>query len=62
MTIAYMHASEIDTPALVVDLDIMERNLAAANQGKRVYIQWEETSNGLKIAVRSNSELTDFLL
>ena len=27
-TIAYMHVSEIDTPALVVDLDIMERNLA----------------------------------
>ena len=23
-----MHVSEIDTPALVVDLDIMERNLA----------------------------------
>src|SRR6202142_4215041 len=23
----YMHVSEIDTPALVVDLDIMERNL-----------------------------------
>src|SRR5215472_4142380 len=27
-TINYMHVSEIDTPALVVDLDIMERNLA----------------------------------
>src|SRR5579864_3398571 len=27
-TITYMHVSEIDTPALVVDLDIMERNLA----------------------------------
>src|ERR1017187_1641700 len=27
-TIVYMHVSEIDTPALVVDLDIMERNLA----------------------------------
>src|ERR1017187_2839708 len=26
-TIVYMHISEIDTPALVVDLDIMERNL-----------------------------------
>src|SRR5436305_8613073 len=26
-TIAYMHVSEIDTPALVVDLDILERNL-----------------------------------
>jgi D-serine deaminase-like pyridoxal phosphate-dependent protein len=24
----YMHVSEIDTPALVVDLNIMERNLA----------------------------------
>src|ERR1019366_1714770 len=28
ITIFYMHVSEIDTPALVVDLDIMERNLA----------------------------------
>ena len=27
-TITYMHVSEIDTPALVVDLDIFERNLA----------------------------------
>ena len=27
-SIAYMHVSEIDTPALVVDLDILERNLA----------------------------------
>src|SRR5215472_11037021 len=27
-TINYMHVSEIDTPALVVDLDVMERNLA----------------------------------
>src|SRR6266513_5133608 len=26
-TIAYMHVSEIDTPALLVDLDIFERNL-----------------------------------
>src|SRR5450631_651336 len=28
ITIFYMHVSEIDTPALVVDLDILERNLA----------------------------------
>src|SRR5262249_24871883 len=28
VTISGMHVSEIDTPALVVDLDIMERNLA----------------------------------
>src|ERR1035438_4301670 len=28
ITIFYMHVSEIDTPALVVDLDIMGRNLA----------------------------------
>src|ERR1035438_4181119 len=28
ITIVYMHVSEIDTPALVVDLDILERNLA----------------------------------
>src|ERR1035438_1806550 len=28
ITIVYMHVSEIDTPALVVDLDIMEHNLA----------------------------------
>src|SRR5260370_377318 len=27
VTIAYMHVSEIDTPALIVDLDIFERNL-----------------------------------
>ena len=30
-----MHISEIDTPAIVVDLDIMERNLAVSVNNAR---------------------------
>src|SRR5437763_16614065 len=55
----YMHVSEIDTPALLVDLDIFERNLArVADYAKQQQLRLRphtKTHKSVRIATRQIS-------
>ena len=52
-----MHVSEIDTPALVVDLDIMERNLARVAGYAREAESGDAPLYGHRIAVTDTAGL-----